>query len=324
VELTNHTPYPAMLFRGYMGDDLFVASLAVRVTYDLVDGAAVPSAEQTWPVSPGPWECEYGPMDGDELHYRGGVDLFVFGHARAPKGCKVTESEVLIEVGGSFRRRIAVLGDRVWQKQDGKLLPSRPQPFSAMALTPQNAYGGKDQWDGLEAPYAENPDGKGYVLEEEDVEGKPLPNLEDPGHLIAKWDDRPEPACVTACSMLSPLRVRNGLEMDDEGGLKRLKPEFFNAAFPRMIVNQVEPGDVVKLTGMTEGGPIAFQVPATRFAIRLCFDNEVHEKPLKLDQIGVEADKARVFASFRYPFRYVFYPMQRRSCELFEATARPA
>lgn len=312
-----------MLFRGYLGDDQFCASLAARVTYDLIGGAAVPSAEQAWKISPGPWECEYGPMDGDEVLYRGGVDLFVFGHARAPQGGKVTQSEVVIEVGASFRRRIAVFGDRLWRKQGNDLVPDDPRPFSDVPLTPQNAFGGKDQWDELEVPYPENPDGKGFFLEQETAVDKPLPNLEDPDHLIRRWDDRPEPACVTPCAAQNPLRVRNGLEIGDDGSLKELKPEFYNAAFPRMILKQAPPGDTVRLCGMTPAGVLEFHIPPNSLVIWLRIDQQVVEAPLALDQIGVEVDKGRVAITYRFPFRYKFYPMQRRSCELFDLSTRP-
>ena len=39
---------------------------------------------------------------------------------------------------------------------------------------------------------------------------------------------------------------------DDDGLLKVLKPTFFNAAFPSMIVPRVEPGERVRLGGVSE------------------------------------------------------------------------
>ncbi|MCI5120344.1 MAG: DUF2169 domain-containing protein [Candidatus Electrothrix sp. AUS4] len=317
MELTNHTPYPARLFRGYIGDDLFIASLAVRVTYDVQKETLTISKEQTWPVSPQPWESEYGVMDSDEVFYRGGVDLFVFGQAYAPGYREALESEVTIEVGSFFKRRIAVFGDRVWEKKEDNFIISQPKPFRVIPLTPEYAYGGKDEWDELEISFPDNPDGKGFYLEEEQAAGNPLPNMEDPDNRIRKWDDRPTPVVMMPCPMQSPLRVQNGLEMDEQGNLIKLKPEFFNSAYPQMILDQLQSGDVIKISGMKKTGEFSFSLATTELKVRLQFDKEVIERPLTIDQIGIEVEKDRVFISYRYPFRYKFYPLQQRMCELF-------
>ncbi len=91
MELLNYTPFPALMTRFGASPDVMGASLVARVTYDLRDGIATPSDEQSWIVSPKPWECEYGPMEADEVFYKGGTDLFVFGSARTPRQRPLTE-----------------------------------------------------------------------------------------------------------------------------------------------------------------------------------------------------------------------------------------
>jgi hypothetical protein len=256
-------------------------------------------------------------MDGDEIFYKGGIDFFLFGSARAPKGTEVSHLPVTIEVGDTFCRRILVVGDRVWEKKIGNVFPSVPKPFKAIPLTLTNAFGGKSFWDGLDIPFPDNPEGKGFYLEEKEAVGKPLPNLEDPENPVRKWEDRPEPVGVTPCPMQSGLRVRNGVRFNAEGYLQELRSVYFNAAFPKMIVPQAKAGDRVKIDGVCEEGSLSFQLPDAELFIRLQFDREVIEAPLAIDQIGVEADKRRIFLAYRYPFRYVLHPMQKRSCELF-------
>ncbi len=326
MDLTNHTILPAALYRGALEGDVLFASLVVRATYDLVGHQPRLSEEQAWPLSGAPWECEYGPMDGDEVFYKGGVDLFVFGHARAPRSIKTTQGEVMIEVGESFKRRIAVFGDRVWVKQGRRLVPSEPRPFEEIPLTPQFAFGGKDEWDELDIPFAPNPDGRGFFLEQDRAEGQPLPNLEDPDRLIRNWDDQPDPVGTVPCSMQNPLRVKNGMEVDDQGNLQTLKPVLFNAAYPNMIVDRVAPGDPIRVSGVTGDGPFECRVPTPCPSVRLQFDDEVIDRALAIDQVGLEIDKQRIFVTYRYPFRYVLYPLQRRSCELFydDAVTAPA
>jgi hypothetical protein len=256
-------------------------------------------------------------MSGDELFYKGGVDLFVFGHARASKGQAVQESEVNIEVG-TFRRRVKVFGDRVWERRSGKLVPSEPKTFTEMPLTLAHAFGGQDIWDELKVPFPDNPEGKGYYLEEPTAVGKPLPNLEDPARLIRNWNDQPDPIGFGPCPLSCGLRLRDSVVFDQQKGIiAKLKPTFFNAAFPDLIVPKVEPGERMRLSGVSAQGVFGFEIPQTDLTARLRFDDQLVESRLAIDQIGIEPDKNRVFVAYRYPFKYRFFPLQKRSCELF-------
>ncbi len=319
MELKNHTPFPAALFRGMIGDDLLFGSLLARVTYDLINDQLEVSKEQVWKVSAPPWESEYGPMDSDEVFYKGGVDFLVFGHARNLQGQEVKESEVRIEVG-TFRRRAKVFGDRVWERRNGRLTPSDPKPFKAMPLTLAHAYGGHDVWDELKVPFPDNPEGKGYYLEEQNAVGKPLPNLEDPARLIRNWNDQPAPVGFGPCPLSCGPRLRESIVIDEQKGIiTKLKPTFFNAAFPDLIVPKVEPGERVRLSGVSEQGVIGFDIPSTSLTTRLRFGDQLLESRLAIDQIGIEVDKNRVFIAYRYPFKYRFFPLQKRSCDLIRS-----
>jgi hypothetical protein len=299
-----------------LDEQRFAASVLARVTYDLDDATLRPSKEQPWIVSAAPWDGPSGPMDSDEVFYKGGVDLFVFGHARTERGRPQTQLKVVLEVG-AFRREVLVFGDRVWQRQGKQLVPSSPQSFKAIPLTLAYAYGGKVEWDGLDIAFPDNPEGKGFYAQEAEAVDQPLPNLEEPDQLIRRWDDRPDPVGWAICAFPSGPRLRNGVVLDEEHTISKLRPQFFNAAFPRMIAERVQPGDTVRLEGVSENGPLAFSLPRHGFHVRLQFDDEVIERPLSIDQVGIEVEKRRVFVAYRYPFRYVLYPLQRRSCELF-------
>jgi hypothetical protein len=318
MNLDNHTPFPAMIFRAGIDAERLCAAVFARVTYDLVGHELVVASEQSWPVSPPPWESDYGPMDSDEVFYRGGVDLFVFASARPPRGTPATRVDILVEISSGFRRHLVVWGERYWIRQGQDLVPSGPVPFQEIPLTLENAYGGEDEWDELPIPYPDNPVGKGYYIDAESAEGKPLPNIEDPATLIRRWDDRPEPVGVGATTMAFGPRARRGAEFDDDTGvLKRIKPEFFNSAFPDLVVPEVLPGQAVRISGVHPDGPIGFVLPRPGLSTRLRFGEEVVDQELRIDQIGVEVDRGRVFISYRYPFRYRLIPLQERACELF-------
>ena len=319
MQLVNHTRFPAELFRTVIdiNNDRFAAALVARVTFDLTPQGPVPAAEQPWIVSHTPWENEHGQMDGDEVLYRGGVDVFLFGQAYAPRGA--AELELVVEVG-TFQRRVAVIGDRFWIRRGRDLVPSSPAPFATMPLTLARAFGGKDQWDGLEVSYPDNAEGKGYVVEERDAEGKPLPNLEDPLQRIQRWNDRPEPVGLGVCPMTCGLRARNGIVLDDQSQIREFKPTLFNSAFPKMIAQKVLPGDLVRVTHVLPSGHLQFRIPDLRLQARLEFGQEVIERPLAIDQLGIESERRRIFITYRYPFRYVMYRLQKRGCELFCAS----
>ncbi|HEY8377052.1 MAG TPA: DUF2169 domain-containing protein [Nannocystis sp.] len=321
MKLANDTPFPARLFRGGIDERRLFGSVAVRVTYDIVGDRLRVAREQAWPISPGPWDSPYGPLPGDDLFYRGGVDLLVFGSARAAR--PVPRIDIDLRVGDRFRGRLVVFGDRVWRRERGRLVPGPPEPFRELPLTLAYSFGGTFKWDGLDVAYPDNPVGRGYYPDERAAEGNLLPNIEDPNALCARWDDRPEPVGTGAPGITFGPRLRRSLEFDPEtGDLKVLRPTFFNAAFPQLIVPAARPGDRVSITGVRRDGPLVFHLPETDLRVRLAFGDETAEKTPAIDQIGVEPDLLRVFISYRYPFRYVLNPHQRRSCELVQVRGR--
>jgi len=317
MELDNRTRFPAGIFRSVIDEDRFAAAVVARVTFDLTPEGPRVAHQQPWIVSAAPWANQHGQMDGDEVFYRGGVDIFLFGQARARERM-VTELEVTIEVG-SFRRQVLVLGDRAWVRGLRKLVPTAPAPFASIPLTLAHAFGGHDQWDGLEVAYPDNPAGRGFALDEKSAEGRLLPNLEDPGRRIVNWDDRPDPVGLGICPSTSGLRLRNGVVLDDQHQIQDLKPTLYNAAFPEMIAERVAAGDAVRVSGVSRAGPLAFQVPDLRLMVRLGFGEEIIERPLAIDQLGIESELDRCFITYRYPFRYVMHPLQKRWCQLLLA-----
>jgi hypothetical protein len=315
MKLFNYTPYPAYLHRGLTEPQRMIACAMLRVTYDVVDGRLRPAAEQTWPVEPGPWDSKYGRMPGDQRFARGGVDVLVFGSARSAR--PVPSIEVAVQVGAKWRARVVAHGPRVWRPGRGGLVPGAPEPVREVPLTLAHAYGGSDLWDGLAVPYVDNPEGKGFYLEEARARGGALPELEDPDAPIRAWDDRPEPVGTGVCQQHFGPRVRRGIELDDDGGqVRRIKPEFFNDAFPNMVAPKAEPGDRVSVTGVREDGALAFVLPKNDLRVRVQVGDDIAERIPAIDQIGVEADARRVFITYRYSFFYWLTPRERRSCML--------
>jgi hypothetical protein len=327
VDFANQTRLPAHLVRGIVRGDEMFGSLVVRATWDIGPGGRLAlAAEQPWRVSPGPWDGPAGPMPGDELFYRGGVDVFVFGSARAPEGKTAARLDVSIAIGERFRHTVAVFGDRIWERRLFSVVPGEPAPFVEMPLALARAFGGKDVWDELSIPYPDNPDGRGFYLERGNALGRPLPNIEDPAHPVAEWSDRPEPVGMGAPPASFGPRLRRSLRFNPATGmLEHLDPAFFNHAFPGMIApKDVKPGDLVRLENVRPDGPLCFTLPPCPVEMRLRIGERRLAAFPAIDQIGIEPDRLRAFVTYRHPFRYRMVPMEKRECSLVDASAPTA
>lgn len=318
MEIINQTQYPHLLYRTCLDEDVMAAAIMVRVTYDLPKpSVAVPAQNQVWKLYVEPWETPFGPMESDMVFRRGGVDILVFGHARTLDAKPVQRMEVKVALNNKLAHSVLVIGDRIWENLAFGIRQSDPVPFSEMPLSLYNAYGGKTDWDGFALPYSNNPFGKGFVWEKENVSGTPLPNLEIPGNTINTWKDQPDPTGVVCCPM-GELRMRGNIEFNEEGQMSRLDPKFFNFAFPGMISPEVTPGETIVVKGVTHEGLFEFTVPRHMLSARLCFGEKTDTQPLQIDQIGLAPDNRQAFVTYRFPFRYMVRPMEKRIVELLE------
>lgn len=321
MKLENASPYPARLLRASIDERRLYGCVLVRVSHEVVGSRLRPAAEQRWQVSPGPWEGPWGPMPGDRPPIRAGVDVMIFGAARAAFGRPVACIAVTVEVGSRWRSTIHAWGERTWRRSLGGLVPGEAEPVREVPLTLAHAFGGSDEWDGLQVAFVDNPAGRGFYLEEERARGRPLPNLEDPEAPVRQWDDRPEPVGTGSCAHNFGPRVRRGIEIDEQTRtIRSIRPSFFNDAFPKMIAPPVAHGETVAVHGVREDGPLTFTLPDTPLRVEVRIGGDGGVRTPAIDQIGVEPDSERVFITYRYPFRYMLTPRERRSCRLFLAS----
>ena len=109
-------------------------------------------------------------------------EFLVNGTAYAPGGIPHPAFPTRAQVG-ELQKDLYVFGDRYWRGSSA----TDPQPITEMPLDWAHAYGGPD--------YARNPRGKGDAeITLEDVQIRPLPNIEAPRALIDTPRQRPEPA----------------------------------------------------------------------------------------------------------------------------------
>ncbi len=133
-------------------------------------------------------ECVYG---GDFADFKLHAEVLLQGKCHAPGGKPVTECPVLFRVGG-WSKMLRVIGPRAWTDSVIGAAFSAPQPFTEMALTYANAFGG--------AGHEPNPVGKGYRTRE-------LPTVELAGDVLRGRSDHPAPASFGPLSPAWPQRA---------------------------------------------------------------------------------------------------------------------
>lgn len=103
---------------------------------------------------------------------------------------------------GALERRVEVFGARFVKPGFLGYEPVKPQPFSEMDISWENAFGGPE--------YNQNPVGKGidpvYTVNGDKL--IPLPNIENPNHLVVSQDDRPAPAGFGPLGIDWPVRLK--------------------------------------------------------------------------------------------------------------------
>lgn len=305
LQLKNDTPFKAgiALFPNEKGvDTLYVT---VKVTFTL--GQSVDVAEQQQPVrladeywgEPGLSSLKY---PSDVQLVKPSTDVIVIGSAHAPEGKPVQSLDVAIQVGGR-QKMIRVIGDRAWQKTGNELRISPPEPFVVMPLVYEKAYGGGHDLGGKVAFEPRNPVGKGFRGERrpDEMAGKPLPNLEDPSHLIIRPDDQPSPACFGAIAPSWEPRKSCAGTYDDTWQKERapylpndFQNRYFNAAHSDLAgPGYLRGGEEVTLINMSPVGILRFNLPVCQFDVSVRIEDRMETPPLNLETVLIEPDDSR-------------------------------
>lgn len=140
-------------------------------------------------------------------------ELLVTGRCFTAGAVPRTACSVRVTLG-AIDKELYVVGDRRW----GMLGASDPEPFIEMPIRWANAFGGER--------YAANPLGKGASsISTSGGEIHPLPNVEDPQHLVMAPGDRPAPAGFGAYDLTWPQRFSK-VGTYDQAWLEERYPEF--------------------------------------------------------------------------------------------------
>ncbi|WP_431125274.1 DUF2169 family type VI secretion system accessory protein [Variovorax paradoxus] len=308
-QLDNRTPYAAERTWVRDRDGAEIWLVAVKCSFDISPDGETSVAPEQPPVAQAPvFVDEAAPQSSllyemDLVRTKRTTDVVLIGHAHAPGGAPVTQLDVGLRVG-PIAKRLRVTGDRVWLGG----APSEPEPFSAMPMVWERAYGGVDPWT-RNAPWPQfdvrNPVGTGFVTEAMHAEGLRLPNIEYPDQCVRTWSDRPEPAGFgPLCNHWQPRAGFAGTydEAWQRDRLPLLPVDFDDRHY------QCAPGDQQAPQFLRGGEPVMlihlsphaaqwhFELPRLVFGFETFFSDGArrrHEPP-RLHTVIVEPDAARV------------------------------
>ncbi len=315
LDLRNRTPFVAAIVPLLDKDGRDHATVAVKGTFDLGRrGEELPVSDRQAPLvrgdvfhgEPGASSVKY---EADSCPMKGGTDVVLVGSAYSP--APVQSLDVTL-AAGMLRKIVRVTGDRRWVKGASGWEISRPVPFHRMPLVYERAFGGADMDDpaperrGFEA---RNPVGAGFCAAERParIEGLRLPNLEDPEHLVRAPLDRPPPAGFGFIARDWQPRLRHAGTYDERWREERMPllpldfdPRHFRSAHPDLAGSRhLKGGEPVLVSGASEGGDVAFRVPARALSVRLSIRGAVSRHRPLLDTLLIEPDERRVVATWR-------------------------
>lgn len=252
-------------------------------------------------------------------------DVLLVGSAHAPEGRQVTRLRVGVRVG-AMEKIFDVVGNRVWQAGVTGISASAPQPFTKMPVSYDVAFGGADRNSEDESEhdaYLPNPVGRGWHkhLKNAWVDGKPLPNTEEPGKSVGFPSDKYKPMALGPLGRGWPQRARYAGTYDQQwlDDVFPFLPKDFDeryyqaAAEDQQLPLPKAPMEVL-LTGFSAEGPRQFMLPH--------FEAPVHVFPKRgeredctatLDTIAFEPDHGRFTMSWR-----VARPLRRDMFEVAE------
>jgi uncharacterized protein YjbI with pentapeptide repeats len=222
-------------------------------------------------------------------------EVLVVGKCFTPEAKPVPAYEVYLKAG-PIDKTLYVFGDRFWERKAGVLKTiSDPLPFTEMAISYENAFGGPD--------YKKNPLGKGHAPVKSDTGETvhPLPNIEDPKDLVDSPNKKPDPAGFGPIDLTWPQRMEKAgtynqkwLEQLFPGLAEDIDWTIFNAAPEDQHIEGFFNGDEpFEIKGMHPGKP-RIQANLPGFKSR-CFINRKTKDGEEFKEIKTSLDTVWLF-----------------------------
>ncbi|MCF6336672.1 MAG: DUF2169 domain-containing protein [Gammaproteobacteria bacterium] len=308
LQLRNNTPFAAdtILLPNEEGIDTLY--IVVKATFNIGEQWTL-ADEQTPPAETDEY---WGEAENSSIKYasdyhtgKPGSDIIMLGHAFATDKKEVPQMDVSLTVG-QVHKTIRVFGDRHWQ--DGRI--SLPKPFRTMAMTYEKAYGGTHIVDEqIKETEERNPVGCGFSGQRktEEMNGLPLPNLEDPDNLVSSPKQRPAPACFAISAPHWSPRSGFAGTYDENWKTRRIPyiptdfdPRFFNMAHADLIYpGFLQGGEPVEITNMHPHGHLKFTVPAVKLRASVTVAGNILKPEFDLETLMIEPNRLKLSMVWR-------------------------
>lgn len=305
----NRTELSVRLARAGFAEHVSVASIAFSVRFGVShDGSLVLPA----PGEPRPSD----PPDPSRRPLWEATSVTACGAALGP-ACAPFVRGVSLTVG-SRRCRVAVFGDRRWERSMlGELIASEPAPFDSMPVSFTRAFGGAYTLEpglvpGTDLPHPggvvehpSNPEGIGFYQDAAAALHRPLPNVEWPDQLVRSHRDSPTPAGLAPCPRLLALRMPTSPEAVEAALTDPIRTSLRLAHHaPGWLVHtDIAAGAPIRLDGLGSRA-LAFVVPPSPVRVLARCRRVDDEIPFHVRSVHVDADHGDALVAYGHAFRY--------------------
>jgi len=236
MKILNKTVFPHAAIAGRLNHPAHSLTHIIKATFDLQPSGIARIAGEQILLSGDEFypddEEQTGSLfyESDFAYIKPKADVLLVGKCHTPNSSPQKACVSSFSLGKNIKR-LAVFGNRYWNKILVNPSMTAPQPFTEMDLRYERAYGGRDHFD--------NPVGRGFCKEDVTIADNvlPVPNIQDPDDLITSPMQKKYPAGFGPLNRNWTLR-HNKMGTYDKRYLKKRWPWFpddmelshFNAA----------------------------------------------------------------------------------------------
>jgi len=322
LQLNNKTPFAASMALFPNLECVDTMYVMVKATFNIASKWTLVD-EQIPPVEA---DIYWGEPETSSIKYasdyhtgKPATDIIMTGLACASGQQMTNQLDVHLSVG-KVSKSVRVFGDRQWI--DGQI--SHPAPFKTMPLVYEKSFGGMHFVEGeIDSSEERNPLGCGFAgnRSAREMNGVPLPNLEDPRDLISAHTQTPRPACFGYCSPAWEPRARYAGTYDEVWQTQRAPylPEdfdnrFFNMAHPDLVYpGYLQGGEAVSIKGMHPGGDLNFELPKINLLSQFKLKDQIDSAAFKLETLHLEPNLLQLSLVWR-----AAYPCDKKALKIEE------
>jgi hypothetical protein len=311
MELLNATGMQAGYSMGMQPDGRELLVVVVKGTFEMPKGAEEPKLAEvqlplveadTFTGEPGLsapiYESEYTPI-------KPRCDVLLLGSAYAPHGIPAERVRVSLRVG-QMSKQFDVVGNRLWSSDMFGVAATQPEPFAVMPISYDVAFGGVDTLNpdpSQHEAHPANPIGRGFYPRSKGrmIDGKPLPNTEEPGNPVNNpavsynpvgfgpigraWQPRPKYAGTYDQNWIDNIFPFLPADFDER---------YYQSAPVDQQIDYLQGGEEVVLHNLTPQGQTAFKLPKLEVPVTFFLKNyEEKEVNAAGDTLILEPDLGR-------------------------------